>query len=73
MQCFVLFQPVPYHAQLDKFLQTNRMRIVGKPLNNPQRFTVNLISANGEVLFHFNPRFEVNNLWFKLTKIDWKI
>ena len=49
------------------------MRIVGKPLNNPQRFTVNLISANGEVLFHFNPRFEVNNLWLKLTKNDWKI
>jgi len=54
---------VPYHGPMQDFVRTNRMRIVGTPVpGQTHRFTVNIKAANGDTIFHFNPRFDQNGV-----------
>jgi len=52
---------VPYQCPLTEFTgRTHRLRVVGTPLPSARSFRVEFKAGNGDVLFHFEPRFDVS-------------
>uniref|UniRef100_A0A914EKA9 Galectin n=1 Tax=Acrobeloides nanus TaxID=290746 RepID=A0A914EKA9_9BILA len=51
---------VPYRGPAQDYLQTRRVRIIGTPTSDADRFEVNFLSSDDEILFHFNPRLNEN-------------
>uniref|UniRef100_A0A1I7YRS3 Galectin n=1 Tax=Steinernema glaseri TaxID=37863 RepID=A0A1I7YRS3_9BILA len=49
----------PFQANVNGFSFPQRIRIVGIPIHgHTKRFAVNLRANNGDIIFHFNPRFD---------------
>uniref|UniRef100_A0A1I8BJ70 Galectin n=1 Tax=Meloidogyne hapla TaxID=6305 RepID=A0A1I8BJ70_MELHA len=60
--------PIPFHHQLVNFKLPSKLHFGGNIPEGANRFEVDLKSAEGEIFFHFNPRFSENCVVRSSTK-----
>ncbi|GAB6033703.1 hypothetical protein CHUAL_000020 [Chamberlinius hualienensis] len=64
-------EELPVEISIPGNLQVGSVLAVkGKPLENAERFSVNWYTSDGNVAFHFNPRFDGDDMVVRNTRID---
>lgn len=55
------YYPIPFDSKIAQGFGTGKRLIIsGRPEEKSNRFNINLLKENGELVLHFNPRFDQN-------------
>uniref|UniRef100_A0A6M2CJF2 Galectin n=1 Tax=Rhipicephalus microplus TaxID=6941 RepID=A0A6M2CJF2_RHIMP len=67
----VTFEPaMPMDHPLEKLQPGTIIELSGHVLGSPKRFSINLVTAGGDIALHVNPRFDVGNTVFNTFRSD---
>ncbi|KAH8027700.1 hypothetical protein HPB51_007250 [Rhipicephalus microplus] len=63
-------EAMPMDHPLEKLQPGTIIELSGHVLGSPKRFSINLVTAGGDIALHVNPRFDVGNTVFNTFRSD---